>query len=230
MPTAQTLIISSLRKLGTLGVGETPDTTELTECLGVLNQLLGTLRLHDLFAYQIQAAEKAVSAGTASLTVGATGTWGIERPVDFEWLQWSQDSVVRDISRVDRQRFSVESSIAAEAWPGIYHYDAGYPLATLYLYPTPDVAGTLIGGIRSAITADATLSTNLSLPPGYERAIVLMLACDLAPDYQLAASPYLLSAAQEAFGAIKRTNEAIPELKVLPGLSSSGPRTRIFEG
>jgi hypothetical protein len=65
----------------------------------------------------------------------------------------------------------------------------------------------------------ASLDTELTFPPGYERALRFGLALDLAVEYGREASTALVGAFAQAFSAIKRTNTVVPTLGLDPALS-----------
>ena len=65
---------------------------------------------------------------------------------------------------------------------GIY-YDPSYPDGRVYVVPVPDTALTITLVHDEAFTALASVSTSLSFPPGYERALRYALAVELAPEF-----------------------------------------------
>ena len=68
-------------------------------------------------------------------------------------------------------------------WPTRCYYNPSMPAGTLYFYPNPQQAGEVHLWTDVEFTAFAALTTPVSLPNGYIRALRFNLACDLWPEY-----------------------------------------------
>ena len=107
------------------------------------------------------------------------------------------------------------------------NYTAGFPSATINLYPTPATAYTLYL-TSNKVLSTLTLSTTISLPPGWKRALIYSLAVEIAPEYGQPLTPGLVQVAKDAKAAIalsvlkNRTMDAQP--------SSSNGGFSIFRG
>ena len=73
---------------------------------------------------------------------------------------------------------------------------------------------TLVLDSWKPLSTLAALTTSLSLPPGYERALRYALALELAPEYGRQVSEIVMAAAVESKAAIKRMNIAPAYLQV----------------
>jgi hypothetical protein len=231
MATAQTIINSALRKLGALGVGESPDATESGECLTSLNQMLEGWRNEGLMAYAISLQTKAINAGAYSVTIGTAGAWAIERPLWLGSAAWTESDSTTPIETDMSQGEWTNSDVTdSSGTPNRLYYDTAYPTGTLYFYPKAANAGTLTIGVPVVLTAFAALSTAVALPPGYERALAYNLAVELAPEYQITPLPVVMLGAVESKAALKRVNTRIPVLGIDGGLPGSGGRANILDG
>lgn len=229
MATAQSLINSALRKLGLLGVGETPNATESAECLTVLNQLLGSLNAEPGLIWAEQAITKAITAGTASMTIGAAGTWVATRPIRIISAQWIDGTTVYDVTpNVPLDEFLRLSKVATTGFPTILNYEANVASGTLQWYPTPSENGTMKLVVWVPLPSTVALTDDLVLPPGYERMIAYELGEDLSLDYEVTLSPTFLERAKEAKAQAKRPNQKIPLLRAMPGLPGMSRRSNIL--
>jgi hypothetical protein len=92
-------------------------------------------------------------------------------------------------------------------WAKYFAYNETFPLGTLYLYPNPQSAGELHLWTDDLLQTFASLTTQVSLPPGYVRALKLNLAVELAPEYGKTISPVLAAMAKEAKDLVKGLNQ-----------------------
>lgn len=230
MPTAQKIINSALRKLGALGVGESPNAQESGECLTSLNQMLETWRGERLMSYAVQTVTKAITASTSAVTIGSGAQWNIERPVKLVNASWQVGGVNYPLDATttweEFQSYATNTTGAPEA----VYYEAAYPLGILHIAPIPSADGTLVLGIPTVLEAFASLSDDNSLPPGYERAYAYNLALELAPEYQLTPSDLVKETARTAKTILKRNALVINELRADPGLPGTSGHFDISQG
>jgi hypothetical protein len=93
------------------------------------------------------------------------------------------------------------------------------------MYPVPSTASTINLYSRKPLTNFASLTDNLTLPPGYERALKYSLAVELAPEYQVSAGQDVIALAIAAKASLKRTNKRPLTLQIDPAaLTVSGKR------
>jgi hypothetical protein len=213
MATATDIIKRSLRIIGQLGTGETPDASEAADALTALNAMLGQWSIQRLAVYEMVTDTLTIAAGTATYTIGPGGTWNTGRPIKIN------TAVVRDDAGTD---YSLEpmSSIEYQGigikdtesnYPSRYYYSPGVPLASFTLYPVPTLALSLILTSWRPLAAFATGAANIVLPPGYEDALAYNLAVNLAPEYGIGSvNPIVLKKAVETLSHLKTINEEIP--------------------
>jgi hypothetical protein len=100
-------------------------------------------------------------------------------------------------------------------YPSKLWYDNSYPLGNINLWMKP------LGGLTINIVSYQRLqnfpliSTTVSLPPGYEKAIIDNLAIDLALG-SITPDPLLVKAANQGLAMLKKNNVQIPLLQT-PG-------------
>ena len=220
MATAQTLINSALRKLGVLASGETPDANTSTDALDTLNRMLEGWRLEGLMAYAITTLETAWASGLAYKTIGPSATINTTRPVRIDTAVWvDSGGNVYDMDVITPDEWLHCDPANLSGIPQGVYYDSTHPQATIRLWPVPDLAGTLKTQVRTPVTAYA-LSDTVSLPPGYERAMVYGLALEIAPEHGMEPPQSIVALASDAKADIKRNNIKMPVLGMPYGLTN----------
>jgi len=85
-------------------------------------------------------------------------------------------------------------------------YNPTFPNGTFYLFWKPDVAYELHLVSLKELGSFSALNTTVTLPPGYEDAIVWNLALRLGPSYGKSIRPDVAAFAAEALRAIRTRN------------------------
>ena len=235
MTTALDLIKTGLAYLGEYDPGETLSSADSSEGLASLNSMLEAMAIDRLLVFQIVQGSHSWGASVASKTIGPASTSAdltAARPDRIE------SAFIRDSSDYDypltilrqREQFdgitdrSVTSTIPTE----LFYYPAN-PKGTLYLYPVPSEAITLLLNTWQILQSFAATTTDLALPPGYRELIETNLPFRLAAKFggEVQASVALL--ARESVARIKRLNAPVGVLKLEPGVTGAG-RTNILTG
>lgn len=211
------MIQRSMRLVGALGSGETASAEEGADGLSALNTMLDSWSVQHLYVHQIkQLGPLALVSGQASYTIGPGGDFNVERPVKITYAfvrdpATNNDEpveVTTERSVYDRLEFKGSQS----SYPDLLFYEAAMPLGRISLYYTPVSAYSLFLDVYSPLASFAALATDVTLPPGYRRAIEYALAIELAPEYGKSASQELAKSAGDAVAAIKRINAVVPTL------------------
>ena len=82
-------------------------------------------------------------------------------------------------------------------WPYMLAFQPTYPLGTLWVYPAP-AASNQVHLFTDLILEEFTLTGEVQLPQGYNRALKKLLALELCPMFGKPPSPQLLMQAKEA--------------------------------
>lgn len=229
--TALDLIAATMRTLGVLATGESPTSEEATEGLAALNRMLDSWSTEGLLVFAItEEAPLTLTGGDATYTLGAAGDI-TTRPITIEKAlirDGSTDYPIRLLSLDEYARIPDKS--VRSTHPDRLYDDGGYPQRTLTLYPVPASAVSLILWTKRALSQIATQGTSLSLPPGYERALVYNLAIDLAPEYGKPLREDVASIAVGSKADIKRANKKIQSLSCDAALLVRGGRFDIATG
>lgn len=225
MATALGMITRSMRLAGVIGKGEAADADESADGLVALNAMLDSWQLERLFVYQIVQVSNTWPASTTSRTIGSGGNFTQQRPVKIDSAfvvdsnsNWYPVRVLQDRTEYD----DLVSKTTASTLPEYLFMDTAYPLGVIYLYPVPSAELTLKLNTWQTLQSFALLTTELSLPPGYQRAIEYSLAEEFGPEFGVVISNDVKKIANEARAAIKRINAPSMTSRVENAVASLG--------
>ena len=200
--TVQDFLSSVLRLIQVLDAGESPSTTESNHALEVLNQMLSSWSAAGLPVYQL-STESIPVTGAASYTLAT-------RPAQIKAVQSVNAGVTQDVQPMTAEQWAgLRDSTLTGKFATAYLYDAGYPSATIKLWPIPATGGSLQLFTLQPLATFAGLGATISLPPGYEQALRFNLALALAPEYGSVVTPELAGQAQSSLSAIASLNAAV---------------------
>lgn len=207
--TGRDVVSASLRKIGALASTETLAASEATDGLSELNRMIANWSTEGLAIFTRTREELVMTPGTAAYTMGAAGTFSSTRAIRLV------EALIRDESNDIEHPVSI---LALSEWASIHnkdtqapyprslYADGGYPLETVTLYPVPSAAHKLVLYSEKPLSSITTLDTTVSLPPGYEDALVYNLAVRLAPEYGKQVAEIVVMIANETKANIKRAN------------------------
>jgi hypothetical protein len=210
MSTVRDLITGSLRLIGAVATGETPEAQELTDALGVLNQMIDSWSLERLTIYSLVAEEFALVAGTQRYSLGTGGTFNTSRPTGLQTVTikpvTSGTAYESPVDIIGEQQWAAITQKTTQSVPNKVYPEGTYPLEYLNFYPCPDQAHTVVLWSAKPLTTFAAIGDTVAFPPGYLRALRYNLAIELAPEYGKPISQQVAMAATESKENIKRRN------------------------
>ena len=194
MPTGQAIINSALTTLGVLELGGTPSAAESNDCLDALNTMWDAWSIDEGLIYAVRTVNSlALSAATASYTIGSGATWNTARPTRiYKAIVYSGTAPGtnrNELELVDATRYFKHNDLSASALtPEELYCDfqpnaSGY--ATCYLWPVPSGTTLSVELDMGVAFSSFTLAGNYQLPYGYNDAIVQALAWRLLPRFAL---------------------------------------------
>lgn len=219
MTKAIEIITRSMRLIGVLSEGETPNAQESSDCLFALNGLMGSLGNSPqmIFARTNQALP--LVANTSSYTIGPSGGLVTTRPIEvLEASNLLYQGVTYPLVKwtlPDYQQITVTTSGGI---PTGFYAQMDMPNITLTFWPVPAAAMTFNMWSDKQITEFTSLTQQLVMPPGYDRALAFILAVEVAPEFQVEPSPNLLRLCAQARRLVKRTNTEVPRLTMPYGI------------
>lgn len=226
--TAQDLITSSLRLIGVLASGESLGANEATDGLSSLNDMLDSWSTNNLLIPNKVREVFALTSSQQTYTMGQSGSpsFSTARPIHIEdvYVQVGSGSNVieRPVQILTMQEFAdIKLKTLQSTFP-IYCYPEGtYPNETLNFWPIPSAADNIVIYSAKPLANLSSLTTAISLPPGYQRALRYALALELAPEYGRPVSEDVAAHASAAIADIKRINYRPRYLKVDDAINPS---------
>ena len=114
-------------------------------------------------------------------------------------------------------------------WPYLVCYQPTYPYGTLWVYPSPQVAGQVYLWTDILLMELTSLTQTIQLPQGYARSLKKLLALELCPEYGKVPTQEMLRQANEARVLIKNTNMSpVKKLRFDTALMNSNGRDASF--
>lgn len=203
------LIKSSMRLVGIISGNQTPKANESNDALNVLNDLLEDWATDNLLCWGSANNSYPAIAGKNSYMLGPTVTapdWVGQRPTSIDAAYANLNGVDYPIRMMGPDHYS---RIAVKQTTGIPYemwYINNFPNGEVIIYPTPDQAYTIFTIADQLLSKVATLTTTLTYPNGYAKALRWNLAVDLAAEYGVPVSPDVSRIATESKVTIMSSN------------------------
>ncbi len=159
--TAQDIINAALADIGVADPGETPNSSDSTLALGVLNRMVDAWGIERLFVYTTPLTTVSLSSGTSSYSLGS-------RPVKIEaanavYTSPGGEAVrppLKMVSAADWASLPFKGMTSATMENGVLYCDYGFPTATVQIAPIP----TFSSGSRSFVPGSNLIRSPISRP------------------------------------------------------------------
>lgn len=234
MTTALDQIKGALRLLTILGEGEEPTAVMASDALMAMNQMLDSWSTESLSVYATQDQVFTWPANTATRTIGLTGNFVGNRPIEVDDSTYFRDTttgVSYGLKIINQQQYNgIALKTATSTYPQFLWINMDVPDATLTVYPVPTKSLEFHIVSVEELAQPATLTTTLVFPPGYKRMFKFCLACEIAPEYGLEPSSAVKRAASISKRNIKRVNKSDSIMSMPSFLSSNNQRFNIYSG
>lgn len=216
------ILYPALRKAGvTLGPGRTPAPAQYADAIAELNRLAGSWNCDPLVIYGLSIELFPITAGKKTYTIGKDPTGATIADFDVQRPQGiSQANVIRSgagaplryplVLATPQIWAGIQMQDLANTIPQVLYNDYAYPISTLYLWGQPMASMQLELYVWNVIPQFQTITDLVILPPGYEDALVLNLACRLAPQFQRDVSPDVRQQARESLMRLESLNAPKP--------------------
>ena len=219
MAAVSTMILRSLRLTGEKDREGSLSSNEQTQCLQEFNTFLDACNNERLLCYQVQQDSLALTASTASYTIGSGGAFNVTRPTRIVDPCFIRDSSSLDtpLTVINAESYGrIVDKTSGYTVPEYLFYDNGFSATstgTLYLYPSPSPSLTLFINSWRQLAQVSTLSHNVLLPPGYQLFLETGFAMHSAAGV-MPVSPELAKMARDARAALKSYNAPDPVMRL----------------
>lgn len=201
MTTARSIIKKSLQKIGVLVKQEEPTADEVNDALDSLNAMLSSWSNRSLLVYARVWENFPLIANQSTYTIGTGGDFNTTRPIFINDCYVRLGGTDYPVSVVDDNAYNAVAFKALSGIPEIVNFDNAYPLAKLRFYLVPTAGLTFYMSSEKELTQFA-LDDVVSLPAGWELALVWNLAIQLAPEYGAQVTPEMQALAMQAMESI----------------------------
>jgi hypothetical protein len=232
--TAGDQIVRALRLLGIIAEGETPSAATSQDALLALNQMIDSWNTERLSVYSTQDQVFTWPSGIITRTLGPSGDFVGNRPVLLDDATYYRDAgtnVSYGIKFINQDQYNgIAVKTVTSTYPQVIFVNMKHPNIEMTIYPRPlrDLEWHFIS--VQELSNPTLLSTILLFPPGYLRAFVYNLACELAPEFGVEPSPQVQRIAITSKRNLKRINNPNDVMSMPYGIVANRQRYNIYAG
>ena len=217
--TAGEIIKGALRLIGQLAEGEEPSAETMQDSITAINQMIQSWDIERLSVFSTQDQVFTWPANIASRTIGPTGDFVGNRPIEVDDATYFKDpssGLSFGIKIINQQQYDgIAMKTVTSTYPQVIWINNTFPDMEMTVYPVPTRA--LEWHIISVeqLTEVSSVATDMYFPPGYLRAFRYNLAMELAPEFGVEPSPQVQRIAMSSKRNLKRVNNPF-DLMAIP--------------
>lgn len=210
MTTAADIVADAALAAGVGDAYNALDATSAALALRTLNRLLDSWSNESLLVYNQSEDNFAMTSGVAGYSTSLLNA----RPIEVTHVFVRQSGVDYPIELIGQNDYARIGYKTTTGLPQKCYYNSGFPNGTLTFFPVPSTAYQCYVGYRAQLSQLASLQTTISLPPGYETALVYGLATMLAPLFGVEPTPTCIYHARASKHKIKAPNYSLDEARI----------------
>lgn len=196
-----------------MATGENPTADEQKEALDALNLMISSWSTEGLTVFHQVRESFDLTPSQASYTIGPGGDFDTTRPLEILVAKLQDQTSLPvaefplEVINIKQYADIIQKNLNIQI-PTRLYYETAYPLGIFHFWPIPSAANKLVLYSRKPLAEIpiADISTDMVLPPGYERALKYNLAVEVAPEYGKAIPVEVAQTAIDAKANIKRQN------------------------
>lgn len=226
MSTIGDSITAAFTEIRSARAGDVISAEKMAWGLYVLNRLLDSWNADHRKLFTTQFVDYTLTPSLSPHTIGPSGTFNVTvRPVRVLAAQLSLGGSPELFTKIDVHEDDAWYKALAipdlsTAIPTDVFYDPGWPLGSLYFWPVPSVAKGVRLWTSTLLTAVVQTDT-FSLPPGYQAALDLTLAEELASSLGQTVAQSTATRARDARAVVFGNNDEIPNAVMDGGVPST---------
>ena len=178
--------------------------------LRTLNRLLDGWSNESLVVFNQTEDNFTMTPGTATYSTTLLSA----RPIEVTHVFVRQSGVDYPCEMIGAEDYARIGYKSTSGLPAKCYFDNDYPNGSLTFFPVPSTPYQCYVGYRARLANLSTLQTALSLPPGYETALVYGLATMLCPLFGVEPSGTCIFHAKQAKHQIKAPNYSLNEAQI----------------
>ena len=232
--TAGEQINAALRLIGVLAEGEVPSAATSQDALAALQQMIDSWNTERLSVYNTQDQVFTWPANQISRTLGPTGDFVGNRPVQLDDSTYYRDpstNVSFGVKFINQAQYNgIAVKTVTSTYPQVVWINQEYPDITITVYPKPtrDLEWHFVS--VDELTQPVGLTTQLLIPPGYLRAFKYNLAMEIAPEFGVEPSPQVQRIAMTSKRNIKRINDPGDVMAMPAAMVINRQRFNVYTG
>lgn len=212
MTTVREIVTDALIQLGVCDPSESATADQAASALRELNRMIQAWNTEDLMIYTVDRQVFTLTVNKQFYTIGIGGDFVTTYPVrpgqiDLASVLVSSGTVEIPIEILnDEQWRDTTVKQVNSGYPLAMWSNGNYPLNTLAFWPVPQQVNSVVLYIWGQTSSFSDINASVTMPQGYEDALVSNLAIRLSPAYGVQPNPVLLQMAAQAKSRIKRMN------------------------
>lgn len=232
--TAGDLINGALRLIGMLAEGETPSAGTSADALVAMQQMIDSWNTERLSIFTTQEQVFTWPAGALSRTLGPTGDFIGNRPIQLDDSTYFIDpttGVSYGVKIINQQQYDgIAVKTVTSTYPQVMWINTNFPNIDMHIFPVPIRALEWHFISVDELTQPAALGTSLAFPPGYLRAFRYNLACEIAPEFGVEPSPQVKRIAMYSKRNLKRINNPEDVMALPYSIVGTRQRYNVYAG
>ena len=205
------LITQALQSIAVYGLGQTPNSAETADAVNALNIMVDSWNADGLLIPSVTRESFTLTIGKESYTWGtmaSAGNFTTARPARLTRAFIRDGSYDYPVELIGGDEYEDITDKTTSGRPEQLWYNPTFPLATVFLYFTPDAAYNLRVDSEQDLIDFSSLVATISLPPEYLAALKWNLAQELCSPYMKQVPPIVAMRADETLRTVRRINAA----------------------
>ena len=187
-----------------------------------------------LSVFSTQDQVKSWLPNQISNTLGPTGSFVGQRPIlvdDATYFRDPSNNISFGIKLINQQQYDgIAVKTVTSTYPQVMWVNMTYPDIEIYVYPVPTKVLEFHFISVEPLMSVSSLSTEITMPPGYLRAFKYNLALEIAAEFGITPNPQVSRIAMTSKRNLKRINNPDDIMSLPYSLVATRQRFNIYAG